>query len=154
MTIPAENPTCPSCGEPDWDGENCESCAYSELRCPFCDARVSSIGSEPDDTTTEPYDCVVLWGNYGDDSVWEDERFRQKAFRLYRKARRAAGESTDEELEDFSPGTEDIEELFEGDSNVKVLAHDDGGGHGHSIGSWFVFVRRRRGAQKRHSASE
>ena len=136
-----DDTNCPSCGAPDWL-DVCESCAYSELRCPFCDVIVSSMGTEDDAWQTAPCDCVVAWANYGDETTWEDEKFRAKAFKRAQSARRAAGKDLYDGPEEFSPSLSGFKKLFKGDPNVDVQAHDDGAGHGHSTGTWFVFAKR------------
>lgn len=144
---------CPGCGEPVEEGDICENCGYSELRCPFCDLVVSSMGSESE-STTDPCDCVVAWGNYGDETVWEDDAFRTRLFNRWAKEQGLTRAERDEERESFNPSADEIEELCSEDGNVEVLQHDDGAGHGHSIGSWFVFRRRTRKTKRTAAPSK
>ena len=130
--------SCPGCGSEDWDDNcrECGECSYSELRCPFCGEVVHIIGG---DDCPFPCSCVVAQ-DYGDGIIWEAAAFKRKLHELARHARNGEDE-VGEDLSEFRPDVSEVEGLCEGDPDIAVASHDDGGPHGHCFRAWFVFAR-------------
>ena len=127
--------TCPECRSKAWDGDSCGDCAYGELRCPFCDEIVDRTGQN---SCASPCACVAAWCAYGNNLDWEDADFKTKVCQLA-----AATDGLDlDELVGYKPTVSDVNELCAEDPDVRVLNHDDGAGHGHASGAWFIFVKR------------
>ena len=133
---------CPECGSEEWDGTECSDCGnggYSELCCPFCGEIVDWIGQN---SQMDPCPCVVAWCNYGDCLEWEDLEFKRRLYELALALPDDNEDLLEAGLDGFDPDISMIQGIYKDDPNVIVESHDDGAPHGHSSGSWFVFVRR------------
>ena len=158
VRIPSGDPmtsrqlTCPDCGRKIKDGEKCGKCDefYSELRCPFCDEVVHIISSADDDECPYPCGCVVV--SEFDDCYWgnhiEALEFKRKVHGLALQVANTEGgnsqwEPPDEDFTKFEPCVSEVEALCEGDPDVSVIRHDDGGQHGMGFFASFVCVRKK-----------
>ena len=117
------------------DSEDDEDSEESILYCPFCGKLVDTLFS-----VTSPCSCVVAWAAYGEELTWENASFHKEAQKLKRLQRKASsgGKHDDDDLE---IGSAEIKELFKNTHDVVVMHNDDGAGHGHSSGAYFIFVR-------------
>ena len=107
----------------------------SILYCPYCGAVVDTLFS-----VASPCGCVVAWAAYGEQLTWENASFHKEAQKLKRLQRKASG-SANQVDDDLEIGSAEIKELFKNSYDVVVLHNDDGAGHGHSSGAFFIFVR-------------
>ena len=143
--------TCPECGRKTQDGEKCGRCDefYSEIRCPFCDEVVHIIGTSDDDC---PHPCGCVVASEFDECFWENHlealEFKQKIHELALQVAKSEGVNSrwdppDDDFTKFEPCVSEVEELCEGDPDVRVIRHSDGGQHGMGFFASFVCVRKK-----------
>lgn len=121
---------CPVCGMTEDEG-----CYCNPLECPQCGQVVSWFGEE---YGMNPCEHVVAWGTVGnDDIIWENKKYEPKFQEYWSKHSYKDDKEHDDDIFDSE---EEAIESFAEEEGLEYACHDDGVGHGHSTGTYVLFL--------------